>query len=41
MLLDKWALILNVLAFGLLVVLLVFQVQETTAYVDTVGNLFK
>ncbi len=41
MLLDKWALLLNVLAFGLLVTLLVFQIQETNAYVDAVGNLFK
>jgi hypothetical protein len=39
--LDKWALILNLAAFVLLAVLLVFQFQETTAYVDAVGNLFK
>ncbi len=39
--LNKWALILNLFALILLGVLLAFQIGETTAYVDTIGDLFK
>ena len=39
--LNKWALILNIFAFIFVAVLLVFQISETTAYVDSIGNLFK
>jgi hypothetical protein len=34
-------LIYNLVAFAALVTVIVFQVQEATAYVDVFGNLFK
>jgi hypothetical protein len=39
--LNKWAFILNLFAFILLGVLLFFQYSEVTAYVDTIGDIFK
>ncbi len=37
--LNKWALVLNILAFLALGVLLFFQLSEVQAYFDEVGNI--
>ena len=41
--LNKWALVLNIITFLLLLTVLVFQFMETNAYIDTynVIDLFK
>ncbi len=37
--LNKWAFLINIFAFILLAVLLIFQVSEISVYFDGVGNI--